>query len=203
MNIDRRTMILAAGGAALAGGAPAASAAAEPGVILSQGGDPSIALRWAFSIAIFFNQRIAINSGDGRRRVFVPAIGGDVFGPRLQGRVVPYGGADYGTNHGLDAHYVLEASDGGLIYIRNRGYMTHLGPPGPDRVSPPPRKPGAPPDQSFVAPPDSQVPLRMRLTPTFDAPEGPHAWLARTLIVGHGQRFMGPDHTIFTYYEVL
>ena len=49
----------------------------------------------------------------------------------------------------------------------------------------------------------ADVPLRMRLTPTFDAPEGPHGWMNRTLFVGHGARYVGPDHTVFTYYEVL
>lgn len=204
--MDRRTLIIgAAGGAALAGasGTGALAMADDGQTIWSNGGSPAIGVKWAFSIAIFFKERVAINSGEGRRRVFVPAVGGDVFGPRLQGRVIPYGGADYASGGALDAHYVLEANDGALIYIHNRGYMTRLGPQGPDRPPAPPRKPGEPIDQSFEAPPDSAVPLRMRLTPSFDAPEGPHSWLASTLIVGHGQRYQGPDHTIFTYYEVL
>jgi hypothetical protein len=41
------------------------------------------------------------------------------------------------------------------------------------------------------------------LDAVFDTPEGPHDWLTRTVILGTGRRYGNPDHTIFTYYEVL
>jgi len=160
-----------------------------------------IELRHAFSLSIFFDERIRIQSDTGR--VFVPAVGGEIWGPRLQGRVIPYGGADYAGGHGLDASYMLEASDGALIFINNHGYMKRLDGKKTPRAAPAPRRAGDVPNQSFVAPPDSAVPLRMRLMPVFDAPQGPHEWMNSTVFIGHGGRYTDPDHTVFTYYEVL
>jgi hypothetical protein len=42
-----------------------------------------------------------------------------------------------------------------------------------------------------------------RCTPYFRAPEGPHDWLNRTVIVGGGERKTNPDHSLFRYYAVL
>ena len=158
-------------------------------------------IRWAFSLSIFFDERIRIQSDAGR--VYVPPVGGEIWGPRLQGRVVPYSGADYAGGRGLDATYALQASDGALIKIENHGFMKRMDGSKPPRPAPLPRLMATAPDQVFTSPPDSEVPLRMRLAPVFDAPEGPHGWMSRTVFVGHGERFMDPDHTIFTYYEVL
>jgi len=203
--IDRRGLIaasIAAGGLLSAGSVGAAEPSpADPKLGPPPPGIPRIELRWAFCVSIFFKERIRIRSDSGR--VFVPAVGGEVWGPRLQGRVVPYGGADYAGAHGLDATYALQADDGALILIENHGYMKRLDGKKMPRVPAPPRQPGEVPDQTFDAPPDSVVPLRMRLMPVFDAPEGPHAWMSRTVFVGHGGRYQNPDHTIFTYYEVL
>lgn len=197
MPMDRRSVLLAAGGAgvsAMLGGPGARAETAAPG-------RPGIELRYAFSVSIFFKERISIRSNRGR--AFVPAEGGEVYGPRLTGRVLPYGGADYAASSILDAHYQLQASDGALIYINNRGTMKRLNAPpnSPQPVTP--LAPGEALSQVMGGAAAADVPLRMRLTPIFDAPIGPHDWLNRTLIVGHGARYVGPDHTIFTYYEVL
>ncbi len=161
--------------------------------------------RWAFSVSVFFKERIAIEAS--ARRIFVPAIGGDIWGPRLQGSVVPYGGADFGGGGGpLDAHYMFQADDGHYIYINNRGYMRRVGmdPVASAERRVPSHTKGEPFTQDFVAPPDSQVPLRMRTSPFFDAPQdSPHDWMNHTLFIGHGLRRTDPDRTIFTYYEVL
>ena len=193
MTIDRREFIAATG---------AAIAAAIPMQLEAQQSPSLIETRYAFSISIFFSERVRINGRNSR--VFVPVVGGEVYGPRLQGRVVPYGGADYAGGGMLDAHYMLQATDGTMIYIHNRGFMKQLrdGPPQPiaARV---PRKPGSPVDQRMQGTALADVPLRMRITPTFDAPKGPHEWLTRSLFIGHGGRYVNPDHTIFTYYEVV
>ncbi|MBO9581007.1 MAG: DUF3237 domain-containing protein [Sphingobium sp.] len=164
-----------------------------------------VSYRWAFSVSVFFKERIMIEAPF--KRAFVPTIGGDIWGPRLQGKVVPYGGADFGGGGGpLDAHYMFEASDGHQIYINNRGYMRRVDwdpATALDRRLPP-READAPINQDFIAPPDNQVPLRMRTSPFFDAPkDSPHDWLNHTLIIGHGLRRTDPDRTVFTYYEVL
>src|SRR5690606_1077116 len=86
----------------------------------------TLTLRYAFSLSLFFNERIRIASaygGEHTHRSYVAPIGGEVFGPRLQGKVLPLAGADYGCSRGFDAHYMLQADDGALIYIRNRGLM--------------------------------------------------------------------------------
>ena len=74
---------------------------------------------------------------------------------------------------------MLEADDGTLIYIRNMGYI--------------------------YGPRDDR-PGYFRCTPYFRAPEGPHDWLNRTVIVGGGLRRPGnatqPDHTLFRYFSV-
>ena len=205
--IDRRQLIaagLAAGSltAAAAGQTPAPLLApTDPVLGPPPPGVPDLKLRWAFCLSIFFKERVRIQSDQGR--VFVPCAGGEIWGPRLQGRVVPYSGADYAGGHGLDATYALEASDGALILIDNHGYMKRLDGRKTPRPAPVPRTPGQPFDQNFDAPPDAAVPLRMRLMPVFDAPEGAHGWMNRTVFVGHGGRYQNPDHTIFTYYEVL
>lgn len=163
---------------------------------------PGINLRWAFSVSVFFDERIRIQSPGGR--AFVPAVGGEIWGPRLQGKVVTYGGADYGGGGGpLDAHYMFQADDGSLIYINNRAYMKPLGKvPEGSRYGP--AGPGEPFSQRMGGTSLADVPLRMRTVPFFDAPrDGPHAWMSRTLFVGHGARHVNPDYTQFTYYEVL
>lgn len=204
--LDRRTLVagaLGAGAASLVSRPALAQqdvlGATEP--LAPPQGVPQLRLRHAFSLSIFFDERIRIRSDAGR--VFVPVVGGEIWGPRLQGRVVPYGGGDYAGAHGLDASYMLEAADGAMIYINNRGYMKREDGAKTERGPAPPRQPGEVPEQSFVAPPDSDIPLRMRLMPAFNAPEGPHDWMNSTVFVGHGGRFTNPDHTIFTYYEVL
>jgi hypothetical protein len=147
---------------------------------------PTIELQYAFSVRIDFKERRRWQTPVGKR-VWVPATGGEIWGPRLQGRVVPYSGADYADAYGLDAHYVLEAADGSPIYIHNRGYLYQTsGESDPND----PRWGG---DNEFY----------FRITPQFDAPVGPHDWLNRTVILGTGQRHAAPDHTIFTYYAVL
>ena len=180
MSIDRRSLLLVAGGvaAACATAPPSEPQARQPEPNSLAGDIPVIGLRHAFSLSIFFEERITIASVRGR--VFVPAVGGEIWGPRLQGRVVPYGGADFALGGLLDAHYMLEASDGALIYINNRGFMKAVGVPPVARPAPAPLAPGEALDQRMQGAALADVLLRMRLTPTFDAPEGPHGWMNRT-----------------------
>ena len=206
--MDRRE-VLAGMGAAGALAATATPSSARKGSGMTEAPKiqemAGVRYRWAFSVSVFFKERVAIESP--YRRTFVPAVGGDIWGPRLQGKVVPYGGADFGGGGGpLDAHYMFEAADGHYIYINNRAYMRRVGwdpATGVERHVAQPA-PGESFSQDFVAPPDSAVPLRMRTSPFFDAPSNsPHDWMNRTLFFGHGLRRTDPDRTIFTYYEVL
>ena len=127
----------------------------------------------------------------GGHQGYTPPHGGTISGPRLNGTVVPHSGADYATVRGdgvieLNAHYMLRAEDGTLIYINNRGYIV-----------PAPEGQGEPNEQGLIQP------AYFRFTPTFRVAAGPHDWLARTVIVGAGERRREPDHSIFRYYAVL
>jgi hypothetical protein len=147
----------------------------------------SIKLEYVFQIRIDFQERVSFETPNGRR-AYVPAVSGVIEGPRLKGIVVPHSGADYAGNGRLNAHYMLKASDGTMIYINNTGYLYPIDGKPIDRTDP---SWGG--DREFY----------FRCTPVFDAPVGPHDWLTRTVIVGTGKRHAKPDYTIFTYYAVL
>jgi hypothetical protein len=154
-----------------------------------------VGLRWAFSATVFFADRIMI--GSPAPRGYTSVGGGEVWGPRLQGRVLPGSGADYYKNT-FNTYYMYEASDGALIFIHNRGTMR--------RFQAPP-EPGKPlvtaPNNTAPTPGNPAVWTRFRATPVFTAPDGPHAWMNNTVFVANCERQANPDHTVFTYYEVL
>lgn len=158
-------------------------------------------LEFVFRIRIFFKERmrLAPTTPQGGR-VYVPVPSGDIEGPRLQGIVMPYSGGDYarGRSDGvaeLNAHYMLQASDGALIYINNRGFLYGRDDDGKPIVQGEDRRAA----EGFRIKPNTYF----RIAPVFDAPVGPHEWLTRTLIVGRGQRLPDPDHTVFDYFAVL
>jgi hypothetical protein len=163
-----------------------------------EGPDPSIpkaGLRWAFSARVFFADRVMINTMDSPAgRGYTSVGGGDIWGPRLQGRVLPHSGADYYKTT-FTTYYMLQAADGALIFIHNRGTMrrfaAHYEPGRP--LEPPPPPPAK----------QDSVWTRFRATPQFTAPIGPHDWMNHTVFVASSQRQANPDHTVFNYYEVL
>ena len=205
--MDRRTFVGAAAttgaAAALASfAAPAAntppanakSDSVPPAAFYASGPDPDIpkvGLRWAFSATVFFADRIMIQSPNPRG--YTSVGGGEIWGPRLQGRVLPASGADY-YKGSFNTYYMFEASDGALIFIHNRGTMRRF------QAPPEPGKPLMPPANTD---PGTPVWTRFRATPVFTAPLGPHDWMNRTVFVANSQRQANPDHTVFTYYEVL
>jgi|ERR1700722_10995041 len=148
---------------------------------------PPIKLEYVFQIRIDFSERVSFATPTGRR-AFVPAVSGVIEGPRLQGKVVPHSGADFAANGRLNAHYMLQASDGAYIYIHNTGYLYPVD--------------GKPIDRNDASWGGDRE-FYFRITPVFDTPVGPHDWLTRTVIVGTGKRHANPDYTIFTYYAVL
>ena len=209
-SISRRRFLggATAGAVALSGLSLAAGAGAEQAPPGSNdeplppqwfdGPDPSIpkaGLRWAFSARVFFADRVMINTMDSPAgRGYTSVGGGDIWGPRLQGRVLPHSGADYYKTT-FTTYYMLQADDGALIFIHNRGTMRRFA------AAYEPGKPLQPPP----APPASQngVWTRFRATPQFTAPLGPHDWMNHTVFVASSQRQANPDHTVFNYYEVL
>lgn len=136
---------------------------------------PAINLDYAFSLRIESAGRIAFE-GQMRSRVFEPAAGGEIWGPKLQGRVVPNSGADFASNDMVDAHMMLQASDGTWIYMNLLGYEHNVT--------------------------DDGTPY-FRVSPYFDAPRGDWEWLAKTVFIGTGERHQNPAHTIIHFYELL
>lgn len=124
----------------------------------------------------------------GRRRV-IPITGGTVSGPRLQGRVLS-GGADWqsvledGTAH-LVARYTLQADDGALISVVNRGLR---------------RGPPAVLARLAAGDPVDPAEYYFRASPSFEVVPGPHAWLADNLFVATGER--APHHVVVRFFLV-
>lgn len=151
--------------------------------------DPT--LEFVFQISVRFASRDRVGVlPSGIRRGYTPTSGGEITGPRLQGRVVPNSGGDFASwwPNGVvefDARYMLEATDGTLIVIKNRGFRH------------------APPDvlkrMEAFEPVDHRE-YYMRVAPSFEAPVGPHDWLTRTVFVGSADRHL--DHSIFRYFAV-
>jgi hypothetical protein len=148
-------------------------------------------LEYIFETKVFFRPERCVFGPlpGGGSQGYTPCSGGEIYGPRLSGKVVPDSGADFADVRAdgvivINSHYLLEADDGTKIYINNRGYLV-------------PAKDGEGQVVNGV-----RQPAYFRFTPTFIVPAGPHAWLGRTLIVGAGERRTGPDHSIFTYYAV-
>jgi len=137
----------------------------------------------AFDVRMNFHKRVVFGPvSGGARQGYVSLKDGIVRGPKLNGRIMEYSGADFGVLRQdnvleANAHYMLEADDGTPIYIHNRGYIYNT-------------QPGA------------TGPAYFRCTPYFKAPVGKHDWLNRTVVVGGGERHTDPDHTIFRYYTV-
>jgi len=137
----------------------------------------------AFDVRMNFHKRILFGPvSGGARQGYVAFKDGVVRGPKLNGKLLEYSGADYAVVRPdgvveTNAQYLLEADDGTPIYIQNRGYI-------------------------YNTQPNSPGPAYFRCTPYFRAPVGKYDWLNRTVVVGGGERHENPDYTIFRYYCV-
>src|SRR3569833_62429 len=195
--VDRRAFLGAAATVGAAAASPSwAAAPAATAPTNYYGGPtpdiPKVGLRWAFSATVFFADRIMIGSPAPRGYTSVGA--GEIWGPSLQGRVLPGRGANYYKTT-FNTYYMFEAADGALIFIHNRGTMRRFqGPPEPGK----PLMPATNPPE-----PGTPVWTRFRATPVFTAPDGPHDWMNRTVFVANATRQDHPDHTVFTYYEII
>lgn len=128
----------------------------------------------------------------GDTRGAVLAAAGVIEGPRLNGRVIPMSGGDYALQRpngviDFDARYLLEADDGAVIYLQNRGYRWGRTP----EISEKMRR------REHVEHGD----YYMRVTPKFDAPAGPHEWLSKHVFVGVAEKL--PTSNRIHYFVVL
>lgn len=150
---------------------------------------PLPALDFAFEAAVGVAPRFSLGQVHGGERRVIPITGGTVSGPLLNGRVVP-GGADWQLVQpdgliDLTARYTIEAADGTLIGVVNRG-LRHAPPEVNARLAA-----GEAVDPALVY---------FRTTPVFEAPSGPHEWLSRHIFVATGQRH--PDGVLIRFFVV-
>jgi hypothetical protein len=147
-------------------------------------------LRFAFEIEVEVADPLDLGRTQAGHRRIIPIAGGVVSGPKLRGRVVP-GGADWqilrpdGTAD-LDARYTIQAEDGALIYVVNRG-IRH----GPPEVL-------ARLNRGERVDPTSYY---FRSAASFETSAPEHAWLTRTVILGSGERY--PDKVAIRFWELL
>jgi hypothetical protein len=125
----------------------------------------------------------------GHRRI-IPILGGEFEGDRIRGRVLE-GGADWQILHtdgaaDLEARYTLQADDGALIYVNNRG-MRRGDPELLRRLNS-----GQPVDVDQIY---------FRTIATFESSAESCAWLTNALFIGTGQRY--PDRVVVRFYQVL
>ncbi|MER5253030.1 MULTISPECIES: DUF3237 domain-containing protein [unclassified Streptomyces] len=130
------------------------------------------ALTYAFEIRAHLDQSLHIGHGEGEVTEFTPIVGGTVEGPRLRGTVLA-GGGDWSSTRGeicqLDARYLIQADDGAVIDIVNRGYYR----PASDS-----------PDQHDDGLQVSHAGHYYRTSPVFRTDAPAHRWLAETVFVG-------------------
>jgi Protein of unknown function (DUF3237) len=142
-------------------------------------------LEYAFTIAIeLTGLRWIKPSGTGMTRAAVYAGTGTIEGPLLRGRVIPMSGGDFPLVRAdgvidFDARYLLEAEDGTVIYMQNRGFRWAMTPEIAEKMS----------RDEPVAHED----YYMRVLPKFDVPEGPHAWMGKHVFIGVAEKVPGAN----------
>jgi hypothetical protein len=87
---------------------------------------------------------------------------------------------------------MLEADDGTLILMNNRGYLAGRAPDVLPRI------------QAWMFNNGPEVPFEdyyLRTSPTFEVEEGPYDWLMRTVVIGIGSRQKSGN--IIRYFALL
>jgi Protein of unknown function (DUF3237) len=149
------------------------------------GAGPAPRLEFVFEIRLRFTRVQMIPgmpSGAMRGAVYVDS--GEIRGPRLNGRAVPNSGGDYALFRpdevvSFDARYMLEADDGTLILMQNRGHLWGRNPDTMQKLR----------DMAFKGGPIvDPSEYYLRSTPSFEVAAGKHDWLMRHVFVGMGER---------------
>jgi hypothetical protein len=147
------------------------------------------ALSFVADIRVDVGEPVTIgHTGAGLRRV-IPILGGSVQGPRLAGRVVP-GGADFQNLRTdgvmeLEAKYVLEATNGALIYVVNRGLR---------------RGPAEAVEKLMRGEPVDPKLIYFRAAPAFETAAREFKWMMQSLFVCSGVRL--PTQVLLSLYEL-
>ncbi len=131
------------------------------------------ALHFAFEVRAFLAPSLHIGHGAGEVTEYVPIIDGTVDGPRLRGTVLAGGGDWFDRRREVyqrDARYLLQADDGAVIDITNRGCYHEDNP--------------AAPAQYDGTEQVSEAGVYYRTSPVFRTDAPAHLWLARTVFIG-------------------
>jgi Protein of unknown function (DUF3237) len=157
-----------------------------------------VKLEFVFQIRLHFTRVQNIENmptGAGRGAVYIDR--GTIEGPRLRGTVVPGSGGDWALFRpdgalATDARYMLQAEDGTLILMHNRGYLWGRTPDVMPRI------------RAWIfagGPPVAPHEYYLRAFPTFEVERGAHDWLTRHVIIGIGER--RDDGNLIRYHAVL
>lgn len=150
---------------------------------------PTPKLTYAFSVRVDVAAPIEQGQIDGGRRRFIAITGGKVYGPRLNGVVLP-GGGDWQTimEGGLTkvlARYFLKSADGAVIEITNPGVRV-ASPEVTEKLA---KGELVDPSQYYF-----------RTTPEFKVSVPALDWMQRSVFVARGIR--KPDHVVVDYFIV-
>jgi uncharacterized protein DUF3237 len=135
-------------------------------------------LDFVFGLKARLGEMVVIGeSPEGLRRM-IPIVDGTFDGVNIRGEVLG-GGADWQYVRGdgvtiAEAVYLLKATDGTLIQIRNRG-VRHGSPEVIQRLT----------EGEHVDPAE----YYFRASPTFLVSPGPHDWLNKNVFVATGARY--------------
>jgi Protein of unknown function (DUF3237) len=135
-----------------------------------------LTLEHVFDLHLSFGDETRLGqTSRAHTRLFQPVTGGTVWGPRLKGEIVAGSGSDAASlaqdRAVIDGQWLIRAADGQFILMKATGYAVVASTGGPWRGDGP----------EFASP-------SLHLAPIFEAPNGPHAWLNRTVFVGKGDR---------------
>lgn len=131
-------------------------------------------LEYAFELRVTIDQDLHIGRGADEELSFTPITGGTVSGPMLNGKVLAGGGDWAVTRSGtaeLSARYLLQADDGRVIDVLNRGYYR-----------------ATPETQSRIERgelvPEEDSGLYFRTAPVFQTDAPQHRWLTEHQFIG-------------------
>jgi len=117
--------------------------------------------------------------GASEHKHFTPITGGEIVGPAFTGKILP-GGGDWSVKHEdhliVDARYAIQAPDGSVIDVQNRGVY----------------RPNAKAEEqldSGVEPAEADV--YFRTAPIFDSDDPQHAWLVQNQFVAYARDDQG------------
>ena len=150
---------------------------------------PAPTLTYAFSIRAELAPPVEVGPVDGGQRRFIAIKGGEVYGPRLTGKVLD-GGGDWqtimpGGLAKIEAHYFFKLADGTVVEVTNPGVRT-----------------ATPEVTARLAKGEAVDPslYYFRTVPSFRVSGAAYDWLNRKVFVARGIR--RPDHVVIDYYVV-